>query len=287
MGAWSCGWPAPAKINLFLHVTGRRGDGLHELQTLFQFLEFGDSLAFRPRDDGTIARPIGPSGLAPADDLAVRAARLLQEETGTRSGADIALTKRIPLGGGLGGGSSDAATVLLALNRLWETGLDRDALAGLALRLGADVPVFVGGHAAWAEGVGEHLTPVEPRAPWYLVLVPDVAIATAEVFADPELTRNRAPITIRDFLSRGGGNDCEPVVRRRFPPVGAALDWLAAHGSTPRLSGTGACVFGAFADEEHARRARADLPARWRGFAARGSNRSALAVRMDTLAGEA
>lgn len=284
MGEWSCGWPAPAKINLFLHITGRREDGLHELQTLFQFLDFGDALAFRPREDGTIARPIGPSRLAPDNDLVVRAARTLRDESGIRAGADIALTKRIPIGGGLGGGSSDAATVLVALNHLWQAGLDGEDLAGIALRLGADVPVFVGGHAAWAEGVGERLTPVEPREPWYLVVVPDVAIGTAEVFADAELTRNRAPITIRDFLSRGGENDCEPVVRRRFPQVGAALDWLAAQGTTPRLSGTGACAFGAFADEERARRARADLPGGWRGFAARGANRSALAVHLEALA---
>lgn len=283
MGEWSCGWPAPAKINLFLHVTGRRADGLHELQTLFQFLEFGDALAFRLRDDGRVERPIGAANIAPPDDLAVRAARLLQDTAGTAQGVDIALTKHIPLAGGLGGGSSDAATVLVALNRLWQTGLARSGLLELALRLGADVPVFVGGHAAWAEGVGERLTTAEPREPWYLVVVPPVAVATGTVFSDPELTRNRAPITIRDFLSHGGGNDCEPVVRRRFPEVGEALDWLAANGTTPRLSGTGACVFGAYADEQRARAACANLPAGWRGFAARGTNRSSLAVRMDAL----
>lgn len=284
MSEWSCGWPAPAKINLFLHVTGRRDDGLHELQTLFQFLEFGDALAFRLRGDGRIERPIGPASIPPRHDLAVRAARLLQEAADTSQGADIALTKHTPLAGGLGGGSSDAATVLVALNHLWQIGLTRSMLLELALRLGADVPVFVGGHAAWAEGVGERLTPVEPREPWYLVVVPPVEIATGVVFSDPELTRNRAPITIRDFLSHGGGNDCEPVVRRRFPEVGEALDWLAANGTTPRLSGTGACVFGAYADEERARAACAALPSGWRGFAARGTNRSSLAVRMDALA---
>ncbi|MDX1609883.1 MAG: 4-(cytidine 5'-diphospho)-2-C-methyl-D-erythritol kinase [Halofilum sp. (in: g-proteobacteria)] len=285
MADWDCGWPAPAKINLFLHILGRRADGMHELQTLFQFLDFGDSLAFRLRRDGRIRRASGPDGVAAESDLAVRAARLLQERAGTRLGADIALTKRTPVGGGLGGGSSDAATVLVGLNHLWETGLDAPALSELALGLGADVPVFVGGHAAWAEGVGERLASAEPREPWYLVVVPPVAVATAEVFSDPELTRNRAPITIRDFLSRGGGNDCEPVVRRRFPEVAEALDWLAAQSTIPRLSGTGGCAFGAFADEARARRARAKLPARWRGIVARGANRSALQVRMDTLTG--
>lgn len=285
MSEWNCGWPAPAKINLFLHITGRREDGMHELQTLFQFLEFGDALAFRLRGDGRIERPIGPGSIPPRDDLAVRAASLLQQVTGDTRGADIALTKHIPVCGGLGGGSSDAATTLVALNHLWQTGLKQAELAALALQLGADVPVFIGGHAAWAEGVGEILTAAEPREPWYLIVMPPVAVVTGEVFSDPELTRNRAPITIRDFLSHGGGNDCEPVVRRRFPEVGEALDWLAANGTTPRLSGTGACVFGAFADEERARAAYTNLPAGWRGIVARGTNRSSLAVRMAALAG--
>lgn len=284
MSEWSCGWPAPAKINLFLHITGRRDDGLHELQTLFQFLEFGDAMAFRPRDDGRIERPIGPAAIAQQGDLARRAACLLQETTGETRGVDMALTKHVPVGGGLGGGSSDAATALVALNHLWQTGLKQAELAALALQLGADVPVFVGGYAAWAEGIGERLTPAEPREPWYLVVVPPLAIATGEVFSDPELTRNRAPITIRDFLSHGGGNDCEPVVRRRFPEVGEALDWLAANGTTSRLSGTGACVFGAFADEDRARVAYTNLPTGWRGFVARGTNRSPLSVRMAALA---
>ncbi len=285
MSEWSCGWPAPAKINLFLHITGRRDDGLHELQTLFQFLEYGDALAFRLRDDGGIERPIGPASIAARNDLAVRAANLLQEAAGSTQGVDIALTKHIPVGGGLGGGSSDAATALIALNHLWQTGLNQSELAALALQLGADVPVFIGGHAAWAEGAGERLAATEPREPWYLVVAPPVVIATGEVFADPELTRNRAPITIRDFLSHGGGNDCEPVVRRRFPEVGEALDWLAENGTTPRLSGTGACVFGAFVDEDRARIAYANMPPGWRGFVSRGTNRSPLAVRMAALTG--
>jgi len=282
---WSNGWPAPAKVNLFLHVTGRREDGLHELQTLFQFLDHADALAFRMREDGRIERAFGDRAIDPEHDLALRAARLLQKATRSPLGADVAVSKRIPVGGGLGGGSSDAATTLIGLNHLWGTDLDTASLSDLALQLGADVPVFVGGHAAWAEGVGEALTPAEPREPWYLVVMPPVAVATAEVFADPQLTRNSPPIKIADFLSRGGGNDCEPLVRRRFPEVGAALDWLADQGATPRLSGTGACVFGAFPDESRARRAGSRLPPTWRGFVARGCNRSPLALRMERLTG--
>lgn len=281
---WSCAWPAPAKINLFLHVTGRRADGRHELQTLFQFLDHGDTLCFRVRADGLIRRVFGAPDVAPADDLTVRAARRLQELAGTSLGADIAVTKRLPGGGGLGGGSSDAATTLLALDRLWDTGLGRADLAAIALELGADVPVFVAGHAAWAEGVGEQLTPAEPREPWYLVLVPPVTVSTAEAFADPELTRDHPPIRMRDFLAGAGVNVFEAPVRRRFPAVAEALDWLADRGLTPRLTGTGACVFGAFTEESSARAARAALPAGWRGFVARGTNRSPLATRIAALA---
>lgn len=281
---WSCGWPAPAKVNLFLHVTGRRSDGRHELQTLFQFLDRGDALCLRVRDDGVIRRLFGAPGVVPAEDLAVRAARRLQEVSGTSLGADIVVTKRLPIGGGLGGGSSDAATALVALDHLWQTGLGRADIAAIALELGADVPVFVGGHAAWAEGIGECLTPAEPREPWYLVLVPPVAVSTAEVFAEPELTRDHPPIRMRDFLAGAGVNDCEAPVRRRFPAVAEALDWLTGRGLTPRLSGTGACVFGAFTEESTARAARAALPAGWRGFVARGANRSPLATRMAALA---
>ena len=280
---WSCGWPAPAKINLFLHVTGRRADGYHELQTLFQFLDYGDGLAFRPRRDGVVRRRFGAPEAAPGDDLVVQAARALQHEAGVEAGADIAVTKRVPAGGGLGGGSSDAATTLVALNHLWGCGLGRGALAALGLRLGADVPVFVHGSAAWAEGIGEALTPADPREPWYLVVVPPVSVPTGTVFGAPELTRNTPPITIRDFLSGAGSNVCEAPVRQRFPEVAEALDWLDGRGITPRLSGTGASVFGAFPDESAARTACRALPAAWRGFVARGSNRSPLATRMDAL----
>lgn len=283
-GCWSCGWPAPAKLNLFLHITGRRADGYHALQTLFQFLDHGDSLAFRARADGAVRRTGGMASVAPDDDLAIRAARALQVAAGTGIGADICITKQIPAGGGLGGGSSDAATTLVALNRLWEAGLSPQDLAEIGLGLGADVPVFVHGRAAWAEGVGEELEPVAPREPWYLVIVPPVEVATGALFGAPELTRDCPPMTMRDFLARGGSNVFELPVRGRYPAVAEALDWLSAQGATPRLTGTGASVFGAFDSESRARAARARLPAGWYGFTARGSNRSRLATRMTALA---
>lgn len=280
---WSCGWPAPAKVNLFLHVLGSRPDGRHELQTLIQFLGYGDGLAFRVRKDGAIQRRFGAPDVPEDSDLAVRAACRLQALAGTSAGADIAVTKRLPTGGGVGGGSSDAATTLVALNYLWKAGLYRRQLAELALELGADVPVFVHGHSAWAEGIGERLTSVEPRELWYLVIVPPESVATGDIFKAPELTRDCPPITMHDFLSQGAGNVCEDPVRRRFPAVAQALDWLAKRGTTPRLSGTGACVFGAFTEESVARAARADLPRAWRGFVARGRNRSPLAARLAAL----
>ncbi|GAB4291103.1 MAG: 4-(cytidine 5'-diphospho)-2-C-methyl-D-erythritol kinase [Thiohalomonadaceae bacterium] len=272
-------WPAPAKLNLFLHVTGRRADGFHLLQTVFQFLDYGDVLHFTVRDDGVVRRVSELPGVAAEADLVVRAACLLQAEAGCALGVDIAVEKILPMGGGLGGGSSDAATTLVALNALWRLGLDEDRLAALGLRLGADVPVFVRGRAAWAEGVGERLAPVDLPEPWYLVLVPSVSVSTAEVFGAPELTRDCPPITIRDFLAGRGGNVCEPVVRARFPAVAEALDWLGRFAPA-RMTGTGCCVFAAFADEEAARAVAARLPAGWRGFVARGRNRSALLERL-------
>jgi 4-diphosphocytidyl-2-C-methyl-D-erythritol kinase len=268
-------WPAPAKLNLFLHVTGRRDDGYHTLQTVFQFLDYGDRLYFVPRADGAIRRFGGPPGVADAADLCVRAARLLQETADIRAGVDIYNEKRLPAGGGLGGGSSDAATTLWVLNRLWSAGLEPAPLAALGLRLGADVPVFLFGRAAWADGVGELLTPLDPPRPWYLVLVPAVSVSTAAIFADPELTRNTPRMTIRDFLSGGGHNDCEALVRRRHPEVGAALDWLNRFAPA-RMTGTGACVFAPFAKRAEALSVWRRLPAGWAGFVARGENRSAL-----------
>jgi 4-diphosphocytidyl-2-C-methyl-D-erythritol kinase len=271
-------WPAPAKLNLFLHILGRRPDGYHELQTLFQFLEYGDALHFTLRRDGRIRRVSALPGVEEEHDLVVRAARLLQETAGGRLGADIRVEKRLPLGGGLGGGSSDAATTLVALDALWELGLGEDRIAALGLRLGADVPVFVRGRAAWAEGVGERLSPAEPEQPWYAVIDPGVRIPTAAVFADPELTRDSLPVTMSDFLSGKCRNDCEALVLARYPAVAEAQRWLARSGRA-RMTGTGACVFAAFATREQARAALERLPGRWRGFVARGANRSPLLAR--------
>lgn len=275
----SSGWPAPAKLNLFLHIVGRRADGYHLLQTVFQFVSFGDELAFRLRDDGQIQRIGEVPGVAPEADLVVRAARLLQQEADISKGMDIHVTKRLPMGGGLGGGSSDAATTLVALNQLWDVGYSDDRLAELGLRLGADVPVFVRGHAAWAEGVGEQLTPIELSEPWFVVVVPPCQVPTPEIFADPDLTRNASVIKIRRFLSRQGVNVCEPVVRRRYPIVGEALDWLGQFAPA-RMSGTGASIFAAFDDEASARAVLEQLPPGWRGFVAQGLNESPLRARL-------
>lgn len=274
-------WPAPAKINLFLHITGRRADGYHLLQTAFQFVDLCDFLYVAPRDDARIRRLGDVPGVAPEDDLVVRAAQLLQAHAGIGRGADITVDKRIPMGAGLGGGSSDAATVLWALNCGWKLGLDARALATLGLRLGADVPVFVHGHAAWAEGVGEVLTPIEPPAPWYLLVVPPVQVSTGAVFQDPALTRSCEALTIGGFLSGDHAvNVCEAVVRRRFREVAEALDWLGARAGA-RMSGTGSSVFAAFDTRKAADEVRAQLPAGWRGFVCRGLNRSPLLERVD------
>lgn len=268
-------WPAPAKLNLFLHVLGRRTDGYHRLQTLFQFLDYGDELAFELRNDGRLLRSQGPAEVPPEQDLVLRAAQALQAASGCTEGVAIALHKRTPMGAGLGGGSSDAATTLVALNQLWNTGLSPAQLAALGLKLGADVPVFVHGQAAWAEGVGEVLSPVELPEPWYAVLVPPVHVATAEIFAAPELARNTAPISYDDYLHGAGGNDCAPVTCARYPLVAAALAWLS-RAAPARMSGTGAAVFAAFADASAAQAAIAGSPPEWRGFVARGCNQSPL-----------
>ncbi len=268
-------WPAPAKLNLTLRIVGRRDDGYHLLQTVYQFLEFGDLLRFRVRRDGALRRCRDLPGVAEQDDLVWRAADLLRRTSGCDLGADIDLEKRLPMGGGLGGGSSDAATVLVGLNRLWGLGFSSRQLAKLGLVLGADVPVFVQGRAAWAEGVGEELTPLVLDEPWYLVLVPDCHVSTGAVFSDPDLTRDSPRITIADFLAGNDVNDCMSVVRRSYPKVAAALDWLEQF--TPaRLTGTGGCVFGAFDSEASARAVRDRLPAGWRGIVSRGSNESSL-----------
>ncbi len=275
LARWGRYWPAPAKLNLFLHVLGRRDDGYHRLQTAFQFLDYGDSLAFEQRRDGAIRRPEGLAGVPEADDLAVRAALTLQEAAGVSRGVTIRITKRIPAGGGLGGGSSDAATTLVALNHLWKAGLTEDELAGLALPLGADVPVFVRGRAAFADGVGNELQATDWPRSWYLVVNPGCAVPTAGIFAAPELTRNSPETTINGFLSTGGRNDFEPVVRRRYPAVAEALDWMSSYGPA-RLSGTGGCCFLDFDNQVMAQAVLQQLPAAWTGFVARGLNRSPL-----------
>jgi 4-diphosphocytidyl-2-C-methyl-D-erythritol kinase len=239
-------WPAPAKLNLFLHILGRRSDGYHELQTCFQFVDLCDDITIRVRPDGRIQRGAGAPGVAPEADLCVRAAQALKTAAGCAMGAEISVIKRIPMGAGLGGGSSDAATCLVALNQLWDLRWTPAELAALGLKLGADVPVFVHGRAAFAEGVGERLTPLyPPLAPPelnYLILKPNVFVSTKDVFQDPELTRNSPPITIHGFLASGGENDCVGVVRRRYPEVARAMDWLSRFGAA-RLTGTGACIF--------------------------------------------
>ncbi len=268
-------WPAPAKLNLTLRILGRRDDGYHLLQTVYQFLEFGDLLRFRVRRDGVLRRCRDLPGVAEREDLVWRAADLLRREAGCDLGADIDLEKRLPMGGGLGGGSSDAATVLVALNRLWGLGFGTARLAELGLALGADVPVFVRGQAAWAEGIGERLVPLVLNEPWYLVLVPNCQVSTRAVFSHPDLTRDSPRIKIADFLAGEEANDCLPVVRRNYPQVAAALDWLEQYTSA-RLTGTGACIFGAFDSEASARAVWNRLPADWRGIVSRGSNRSPL-----------
>ncbi len=268
-------WPAPAKLNLFLHITGRRADGYHELQTIFQFLTIGDWLYFDLQPAGGIRLAGCPAGVPETQDLTVRAACLLRETAGSSAGVTIYNDKRLPVGGGLGGGSSDAATTLVVLNRLWRLGLDTDTLASLGLVLGADVPVFVRGQAAWAEGVGEILTPVTPPEAWFLVVVPPVSVSTADIFSDVELTRDTPRMKIPDLLAGGGWNDCEAVVCRRYPEVAAALDWLSAF-SPARMTGTGGCVFAVFESEAQAQAVAEQLPANLSGFVARGVNRSPL-----------
>jgi len=263
-------WPAPAKLNLFLHIIGRRADGYHELQTLFQLIDLCDTIGITLREDGHIKRTAGPGEVPPDADLTVRAAKALQTATGVQLGASLRVIKRIPLGGGLGGGSSDAATTLLALNQLWGCNLPLSQLDELGLALGADVPVFLHGSSAWAEGLGERLTPVELPERWFVIIHPGIAVATREVFQAPELTRNSPRLTMRAVLE-SGRNDCEAVVRARFPQVSRALEWLE-RWAPARLTGTGSCVFAAFASAAEAERIAARVPDDWKSFVARGLN---------------
>ncbi|WP_407291979.1 4-(cytidine 5'-diphospho)-2-C-methyl-D-erythritol kinase [Stutzerimonas zhaodongensis] len=277
--------PAPAKLNLMLHILGRRADGYHELQTLFQFLDHGDELTFTARTDGQIRLHTDLPGVDHDSNLIVRAARLLQTDSGCALGADIALIKRLPMGGGIGGGSSDAATTLLGLDYLWKTHLGEDRLADIGIALGADVPVFVRGRAAFAEGVGERLQPVELSEPWYLVIAPQVSVSTAEIFSDPELTRNTPAITVRSLLAGGGHNDCQPVVEKRYPEVRNALSLLNKFVPA-RMTGTGACVFGSFPNKGEADRVCRQLPPDLPAFVAQGRNISMLHRRLTQLTQE-
>lgn len=272
-------WPSPAKLNLFLYITGQRADGYHTLQTLFQFVDYGDTISIEPRQDGQICLLTPVDGVAHDDNLIVRAARLLMKTASTSgrlpagSGADIRIDKRLPMGGGLGGGSSNAATVLVALNHLWGCGLTTDELAALGLTLGADVPVFVRGHAAFAEGVGEILTPVDPPEKWYLIVHPGVSIPTPVIFKDPDLKRNTPARSIKTLLNCEFSNDCEVIARKRFREVDAVLSWLLEYAPS-RLTGTGACVFAEFDTETAARQVLEQAPVWLHGFVARGMNTS-------------
>ena len=275
-------WPAPAKLNLFLHITGRRADGYHLLQTAFQFLDFSDELAFKLREDEHITLSGNYDDVEPEQDLIVRAARRLQDLHGCQQGVDISVRKRLPFGGGLGGGSSDAATTLVALNLLWGVGMSADELSAVGLELGADVPVFVHGRAAWAEGVGEQLTPIEPPEAWFLVASPGIHVSTAEIFNSPDLTRNTPAITIRDFLTGAGHNDCTPVVRKIYPEIDNLLNWMEKSAPS-RMTGTGACVFGSFATQQQAQAVLEVLPRPWWGVVARGCNRSPLLDKLEQV----
>lgn len=270
-------WPSPAKINLFLHITGQRSDGYHELQTAFQFLDYADELYFDITHTSEINLLTPLPGVDKEQNLIVRAAKALQLHTGCQKGADIKIVKRLPMGGGLGGGSSNAATTLIALNQLWQCQLTTGELAELGLKLGADVPVFIHGHAAWAEGVGENLTTISPAEPWYVVLIPNCHVSTAEVFSSQELTRDCEPITISRFLSGEGRNICEDVVINRYPAVSEALNWLKQYGEA-KMSGTGACLFAAFNSKQQAEQIADIVPSDWQGFVAKGLNTSPVAT---------
>lgn len=280
MTSWQREWPAPAKLNLFLHVVGRRADGYHLLQTVFRFLDLGDSLTFAPRDDGRIVLANPLPGMPPDQNLCLRAAWALQQAAGIELGVHIRLVKRLPVGGGLGGGSSDAATTLLALNRLWATGLSPAELQTIGLGLGADVPIFIHGHAAFAEGIGERFVDVDLPPAWYLVLVPPVAVPTAQIFAATDLRRDTPAIGAARWRPGMGGNDLEPVACRLYPQVAEHLEWLRGFGAA-RMSGSGACVFAEFPSEAAANAAYARLPAAMRGFVACGQDRSPALAALD------
>ena len=271
--------PAPAKINLFLHICGRRPDGYHNLQTVFQFLDIGDTLRFYPTGNGAIRLTTPMTGIAHDDNLIVRAARALQQASGCQLGADIAIDKYLPSGAGLGGGSSDAATTLLALNRLWQLDLPGATLAGIGRQLGADVPIFIHGHSAWAEGIGEQLTDMSPAEAWYLLLVPPCHVSTGAIFSHPQLTRHSKMMKIPPSLEPGMAghfrNDCETLVRQLYPDVDQAFQALSAVGKA-RMTGTGACVFAAFDNRQQALEASRQMPATMQALVSKGCNESPL-----------
>lgn len=283
-------WPAPAKLNLLLHITGQRTDGYHELQTVFQFLNYGDELRFQPRSDAKIQRVQNIEGIPADEDLVVKAARAMQQACACQQGVDIYLDKKLPMGAGLGGGSSDAATTLHALNRIWACGLSNDELAEIGVKLGADVPVFVHGFSAFAEGIGEQLTPLELEQPWYLVITPDIHVSTAAIFGDLELTRDCPAIKICGLSDSGWDNVCLPVVTKHYPKVAEALKILGQYGEA-RMSGTGASVFAAFETEAEAQQVQASLrestksaiPESWKDFIAKGVNISPLQEQLNRL----
>lgn len=268
-------WPSPAKLNLFLYITGRRDNGYHELQTLFQFLNYGDDISITANESGKITLTPELEGVKTEDNLIWKAATALQQRTGCNLGAEIELNKILPMGGGIGGGSSNAATVLVALNFLWQTNLSDDELAEIGLALGADVPVFIRGFAAFAEGVGEELTPVEAQEKWYLVVRPNVSIATKDIFCHPDLTRNTPKRELFTLLDTQYENDCEKIVRMLYPEVDKQLSWLLQYAPS-RLTGTGSCVFAEFSNENDAKNVLSELPDNVSAFIAQGRNISPL-----------
>lgn len=265
--------PAPAKLNLFLHITGVRDDGYHNLQTVFQILDYSDDVSLSLRDDGLIHRTSGLAEVAEEDDLLVRAAKALQAYTGTSYGANVGVTKKLPVGGGIGGGSSDAATTLLGLNAMWRCNLDALELSEIAAKLGADVPVFVQGSSAWAEGIGDQLTPINLPEKWYLVIHPAVFVSTGKLFSSEVLTRDKAVLRIRDFPDADSENVFESVVRERYSEVDKALEWLDNY-SASRMTGTGSCVFASFKSLQSAKKVLQQVPGQWNAFIAKGVNQS-------------
>lgn len=274
--------PAPAKLNLFLHITGRREDGYHNLQTLFQLLDYGDQLKITANKSSQIALTSALDNVAEEDNLVVRAARALQQATNCSWGCEIQLQKRVPMGAGLGGGSSNAATTLVALNFLWQCGLSNDQLADIGRQLGADVPVFVKGNSAFAEGIGDKLTPVQLAEAWYLVVTPNIKVSTEQIFSHPQLTRNSAPIKIRALLEAQYRNDCQAVVESLYPQVKDVLQWLQRF-ENPLITGTGASAFCRFNNESSALQAQAQVPKQWSAFVARGSNLSTLHRQLEKI----